>query len=228
MPERLAQLQTAIGHQFADTRLLTTALRHRSVGSHNNERLEFLGDGLLNFVIAHVLFDARPDVPEGDLSRLRATLVRESTLARIAQCLNLGDLVDLGQGERASAGHRRPSIRADAMEAVIGAVYLDAGFEAAAQVVRSLWAGELAALPDAESLKDSKTRLQEWLQARGRPLPKYSVVSESGPVHKRHFVAACDCGEVTQQGEGPSRRKAEQQAADACLGTLRESAAANA
>ena len=225
MPDPAAQLQTAIGHQFVAPELLATALRHRSLGSHNNERLEFLGDGLLNFVIAHVLFEARPDVPEGDLSRLRATLVRESTLARVAQTLGLGDLVELGQGERASGGHRRASIRADALEAVLGAVHLDAGFDAAAGVVRKLWAEELAKLPDAESLKDSKTRLQEWLQGRGLALPVYEVISEVGPVHKREFVAQCSCVGVRRDGEGSSRRKAEQNAAAACLQHLLAEAA---
>lgn len=220
MPDPLSALQTAIGHRFQAPELLELALRHRSTGSHNNERLEFLGDGLLNFVVAHTLFETKPDVPEGDLSRLRASLVRESTLARIAQGLSLGDLIELGQGERASGGHRRASIRADALEAVIGAVYLDAGFDAAATVVRTLWAGELAGLPDAESLKDSKTRLQEWLQARALDLPSYAVVSESGPVHKRHFVADCRCADARCQGEGSSRRKAEQNAAAACLAQL--------
>lgn len=220
MPDALAQLQTAIGHQFEAPDLLAKALRHRSVGAHNNERLEFLGDGLLNFVIAHALYQARPDVPEGDLSRLRATLVRESTLARVAQGLKLGDLVELGQGERASGGHRRASIRADALEAVIGAVYLDGGFDSAAGVVKTLWRDELTTLPDAESLKDSKTRLQEWLQARGLALPVYRVISESGPVHKRQFIAECQCATVACQGEGSSRRKAEQNAAAACLAQL--------
>lgn len=228
MSQALARLQQAIGHTFAAPDLLSTALRHRSVGSHNNERLEFLGDGLLNFVIAHALYTARPDVPEGDLSRLRATLVRESTLARVALELQLGDVIDLGQGERASGGHRRPSIRADALEAIIGAVYLDAGFDAAREVVQHLWAGELASLPDAESLKDSKTRLQELLQGRGLALPAYSVVSESGPVHKRRFVAECQCDALREQGEGSSRRKAEQNAAAACLARLSEPDTVNA
>lgn len=227
MPNPLAALQAAIGHNFDAPDLLGQALRHRSAGSNNNERLEFLGDGLLNFVIAHTLFQNKPDVPEGDLSRLRASLVRESTLARIAQGLQLGDLIELGQGERASGGHRRPSIRADALEAVIGAVYLDAGFAAASAVVQRLWADELARLPDAESLKDNKTRLQEWLQGRGRALPVYQVVSESGPVHKRQFVAECQCDEIRCQGQGSSRRKAEQSAAAACLGQLTESAEAH-
>lgn len=221
-PLPLRQLQDSLGHRFANPDWLDLALRHRSLGARNNERLEFLGDGLLNFVIASALYEARPDVPEGDLSRLRATLVRESTLAEIAKRLGLGDLVALGDGERASGGHRRSSIRADAMEAVLGAVYLDAGFEAAAGVVRRLWADRIHALPDAETLKDAKTRLQEWLQARGQALPAYALVEVSGPEHRQQFTATCTTAGHVSRGSASSRRKAEQAAARDALAHLEQ------
>lgn len=222
MPGQVRQLQAGLGHRFADPALLERALRHRSLGARNNERLEFLGDGLLNFVIASALYAARPDAPEGDLSRLRATLVREATLADVAQELRLGDLVELGEGERASGGHRRSSIRADALEAVLGAIYLDAGFDVAAQVIRRLWAGRIEALPDAESLKDPKTRLQEWLQGRGLALPEYALETVTGPAHKQQFTASCTVGAHVSRGTAGSRRKAEQAAARAALTQLEQ------
>lgn len=211
-PESLAR---RLEHDFRDGRLLEQAVTHRSAGGHHNERLEFLGDGVLNFVIAAALYDSRPDVPEGDLSRMRASLVRETTLAEIASELALGRFLRMGSGELRSGGFRRASILADTLEAIFGAVYRDAGFAAAEALILRLFAGRLADLPDAGALKDAKTTLQEWLQARGRPLPGYTIVEESGEAHNRHFVANCTLTDTQAltQGEGGSRRKAEQAAA---------------
>lgn len=217
-----AALSRRLGHEFANADLLKVALTHRSAGGGDNERLEFLGDSVLNMVIAHALFEARPHAPEGDLSRLRASLVRERTLAEVATELELGPCLQMGQGERRSGGARRASVQADALEAVIGAVFQDAGFEAAAALVRRLFADRLAELPSADSLKDAKTRLQEYLQGRGRELPRYEIVSTSGVDHERHFVARCSLADAPQtaDGEGSGRRRAEQAAARAMLAKL--------
>lgn len=215
----LGGLQAALGYHFTDQDLLEQALRHRSLGRAHNERLEFLGDGLLNFVIAEQIYRRRPHAPEGDLSRIRAALVRGTTLTEIGQSLGLGDLVRLGQGERAAGGHRRASIIADALEAVFGAVFLDAGFETGRTVVVHLFADRLAELPDAETLKDAKTRLQEALQAAGRPVPDYAITEISGVQHAQRMSAVCRLADVGHEyiGTGTSRRKAEQAAAEACL-----------
>ena len=209
-------------YRFKDEGLLSQALTHRSCGAHNNERLEFLGDGLLNFVVADLLYHERPDVPEGDLSRLRARLVRDRTLARIAVELELGQYLRLGPGELKSGGYLRESILADAIEALIGAVYLDGGFDAARLLVQRLIATRLASLPDAESLKDAKTRLQEYLQAQGLALPEYSVLHEDGPDHARLFTVRCDVDLLQQPvvATAGSRRKAEQAAAAVALEQL--------
>jgi ribonuclease-3 len=214
-----AALQRAIGYEFANQQLLEQALRHRSAGRQHNERLEFLGDGLLNFVIAAELYAHLPDADEGDLSRIRAALVRGSTLAEIGRELGLGAWISLGMGEKATGGHRRSSILADTVEALLGAIYLDAGFDAAAQVVRHLFAQRLRELPDAETLKDAKTRLQEALQRDGRPLPEYAIVEVTGEQHRQHMRATCVLADSEQvfEGSGSSRRKAEQDAARACL-----------
>lgn len=206
-----------LGADFTDKGLLDTALTHRSAGASNNERLEFLGDALLNCVIAAELFERRPDLPEGDLSRLRASLVRESTLAEMARSLELGECIRLGPGE--SGSHRRSSILADTFEALLGAVYLDSGYEKVRQVIEGCFSEHLDALPDPDLLKDPKTRLQEYLQARSLSLPEYRVVDASGPPHKRHFVVECRIPHNTQaaSGEGTSRRKAEQAAAHSLL-----------
>jgi ribonuclease-3 len=215
----LDRLQRRVGHRFADPALLQRALTHRSVGGSNNERLEFLGDGLINFVIAATLYEAHGRAEEGALSRLRASLVREESLAQLARDLELSEYLSLGDSELKSGGYRRDSILADALEALFGAIYLDAGFEAARTALLALYAPMLAELPDAESLKDPKTRLQEWLQARARPLPRYEVLSESGPPHRRRFRVRCQLvdGSEATEAEGASRRNAEQQAADALL-----------
>lgn len=215
----LDAIQERIGHRFTRPELLQQALTHRSHAARNNERLEFLGDGLLNFAIGAALYELQPSAEEGALSRLRASIVREESLAAVARELDLGDLLNLGESELKSGGFRRSSILADALEALIGAVYLDAGFEAARQACMRLFARMLAELPDAESLKDPKTRLQEWLQALARPLPRYEVLSESGPAHRRCFCVRCtlpDDGTATQ-AEGSSRRAAEQDAAQKML-----------
>ncbi|MBV60546.1 ribonuclease III [Abyssibacter profundi] len=219
MTPTLAALQRAIGYQFNNESLLEQALRHRSAGRQHNERLEFLGDGLLNFVIAAELYQRQPESDEGDLSRIRAALVRGSTLAEIGRELGLGDWMSLGLGEKATGGHRRGSILADAVEALLGAVYLDQGFDAAATMVRRLFAARLDDLPDAESLKDAKTRLQEALQREGRPLPAYEIIEVTGEQHKQHMRATCRLADTDQifEGQGSSRRKAEQDAARACL-----------
>lgn len=216
---QLDTLAARLGHDFRSTALLAEAVTHRSAGNGHNERLEFLGDGVLNFVIAAALFERRPDAPEGDLSRLRASLVRETTLAEIAGELDLGAFLRMGSGELRSGGFRRASILADALEAICGAVYRDAGFAAAESLILRLFARRLDDLPDAGALKDAKTRLQEWLQARGRPLPCYALVSESGEAHKRHFVARCTLSDAdaSTEGEGGGRRRAEQAAAERML-----------
>ena len=222
-------LQRALGYRFGDPGLLERALTHRSAGHVNNERLEFLGDALLNFVIAEALYSARPQADEGDLSRLRATLVREETLALAARRIDLGEWLVLGSGELKSGGYRRDSILADGLEALVGAVLLDGGAEQAGALCRRLLAPELNDLPDPQTLKDSKTRLQEALQARGRPLPDYAVLSESGPAHRRHFTVRCRLPDAAAEttGEGGSRRAAEQQAAERMLeGLLTENQSA--
>ena len=209
-------------YRFNDEKLLSQALTHRSCGSRNNERLEFLGDGLLNFVVADLLYHERPDVPEGDLSRLRARLVRDRTLAEIALELELGRYIRLGPGELKSGGYLRESILADALEAIIGAAYLDGGFDAARTLVEDLIETRLIALPDAEALKDAKTRLQEYMQAQGLNLPEYSVLEEQGPDHARQFTIRCKVSllEEAVVATASSRRKAEQAAASIALERL--------
>lgn len=202
-------------HRFDDPALLKQALTHRSLGGHNNERLEFLGDGLLNFVVAEYLYRERGAAPEGDLSRLRANIVRDTTLSAIATELKLGEHLRLGSGELKSGGFLRASILADAVEAIIGAVYLDAGFETAQRFVLDLVGERLLKLPEADALKDPKTRLQEFLQGRGRALPEYWLVDEHGADHDKRFRVACRTvlGDKVIEAEAGSRRKAEQIAA---------------
>lgn len=212
----------ALGYQFRDAALLQRALTHRSFGVDHNERLEFLGDSLLNFAIAAEIFRLRPKAPEGDLSRLRASIVREETLATAARRLPLSDAIRLGSGELRSGGFRRDSTLADVLEALIGAVYLDGGVEPAQALCLRLLAPELAELPEAGSLKDYKTRLQEVLQSESRPLPEYSVLSEDGPAHRRHFAVRCllpDSGQI-MEAEAHSRRIAEQRAASMMLDAI--------
>lgn len=204
-----------IDYRFDDVSLLRQALTHRSCGPGHYERLEFLGDSLLNMLIAERLFLARPHAAEGDLSRLRSRLVRDRTLARIAQELGLGDYIRLGAGELKSGGFLRESILADVIEALIGAIYIDGGFDAARHVIGELFADRLADLPDADSLKDPKTRLQELLQGRGYDLPEYHVMAESGADHAKRFEVECRASDLIDpvRAEASSRRKAEQAAA---------------
>lgn len=213
-------LTQRLAYSFQDEELLRTALTHRSVTKRNNERLEFLGDSVLNCVISDLLYQHRPDASEGDLSRLRARLVREETLAEVARDLVLEEHLRLGEGELKSGGFRRASILADALEAILGAVYLDGGFTAAYQVVQRLLLPLLQELPAAEILKDAKTRLQEWLQGRGEALPRYDLLEQSGPDHNRSFRVACVAARGTWEALGTSRRRAEQAAAELALNEL--------
>ncbi|MFW6340397.1 MAG: ribonuclease III [Wenzhouxiangella sp.] len=210
-PDRLPGIE----YRFRDPSLLTRALTHRSFGPGHYERLEFLGDSLLNMVVAELLFHDRPHASEGDLSRLRSRLVRDVTLAEVARELELGRYLRLGQGEMRSGGFLRESILADVVEALIGAVYLDGGFEPARQVVTALIGERLGRLPDAVQLKDPKTRLQELLQARGHELPVYTVLAETGADHAKRFLVECAVDGLIEpvQAEAGSRRKAEQAAA---------------
>lgn len=212
----LAGLSRRIGHDFASEALLAQALTHRSFGAVNNERLEFLGDSVLNCVVASLLYTRFPRLPEGDLSRLRAHLVKEATLSGIATGLALGDHIRLGEGELKSGGWRRPSILADAMEAIIGAVFLDAGFEKARDVVHGLYAPLLENLDPKRIGKDPKTLLQEYLQGRKLALPEYRLLATEGEAHCQVFRVECAIPtlDVRTQGEGGSRRIAEQQAAE--------------
>ncbi len=211
-----------IGHAFADPQLLAQALTHRSAGAPHNERLEFLGDGIVNLLIAEVLFQRWPKADEGALTRARAELVREASLATVARTLELGARLTMGPGEMKSGGHRRDSILADAVEAVIAAIYLDAGFEACRACVLPWFETALAALPVGKPEKDPKTRLQEWLQGRQKPLPVYELVCESGEEHARHFQVRCITSEpaLSADGEGGSRRIAEQAAAAGVISQL--------
>ncbi len=208
-------LEKSLHYRFNDAELLAQALTHRSANGRNNERLEFLGDAVLDFVISESLFALRPGASEGDLSRLRASLVKDTSLAGIATDLGLGEHLILGSGERKSGGHRRRSILADALEALFGAVYLDAGFEAAKELIERVFTKRLDELPDAEELRDPKTRLQEWLQARKLALPVYALEEVSGKAHAQTFSVSCTVSELSQTSAGvaTSRRKAEQEAA---------------
>jgi len=210
-----APLLQALGREFSDESLLDLALTHRSVGGRNNERLEFLGDALINVCVADALYRRHPNLEEGDLSRLRASLVNQEALADVARELDLGAYLTLGPGELKSGGHRRASILADALEALVGAVFLDAGFAAAHAVVLRLLETRLSSPPSTESLKDAKTRLQEVLQARDMPLPVYAVESVRGEPHRQIFRVSCTVAvlDIRTEGEAGSRRAAEQEAA---------------
>jgi ribonuclease-3 len=216
-------LARRLQYKWRDPELLERALRHRSSGHRHNERLEFLGDAVLGLAIAAELFFKDGAFTEGDLSRLRASLVRAESLARIAAAIQLGDYLNLGPGELKSGGFRRQSILADTLEAVIGAVYVDGGFAAAESVVKRLFAHRLANLPAADTLKDAKTRLQEYLQARNQPLPQYQTTHCGGPPHNPTFTvsAAIQALDVSVSANGASRRAAEQAAAGELLDRIR-------
>ncbi len=212
-------IEQKLGYKFRDEGLLTQALTHRSHGSPNNERLEFLGDSVLNCVIAHLLFERFTALTEGDLSRVRANMVNQQSLFDVASGLELGQYVMLGQGELQSGGSGRPSILADALEAIIGAVFLDAGFVAASGVIQTLFDSVISTLDPAAVTKDPKTRLQELLQGKRMSLPAYSVVSVSGAAHDQSFRVECLVSAMSIQtfGEGSSRRAAEQDAAQSAI-----------
>jgi ribonuclease-3 len=211
-----------LGYRFSREDLLCTALTHRSYGSPNNERLEFLGDAVLSLVISETLYLKFPQQDEGALSRLRASLVNGETLARRARELELGDELLLGPGELKSGGFRRDSILAGAIEALIGAVYLEAGFAAACELVRTVLQEEIAAISPDRAVKDPKTRLQEYLQGRHLPLPEYQVLDIEGQDHAQIFRVECRVPGLAEalRGEGGSRRKAEQEAAEMALRRL--------
>ncbi len=204
-----------LGHQFRQPALMAQALTHRSFGFPHNERLEFLGDSVLNCAIAALIYGQYPDLPEGHLSRLRANLVNQASLADIAVSLELGNLLLLGEGEHKTGGAERPSILADAVEALLGAIFLDAGFDKAAATVRLLFAQRLDCAVEGEPVKDAKTGLQEWLQARRLPLPVYTVLRIEGKAHRQEFHVRCEIPSqgVSAVGQGHSRRAAEQDAA---------------
>ena len=219
----LVTLQQRLQYQFSDTGLLKRALTHRSFSSDHNERLEFLGDSVLGVVVADMLYRRLQKLPEGDLSRVRANLVKQDTLHQLAVSLGLSDVILLGEGEMRSGGQKRPSILADALEAVIGAVYLDANFAAAQALVQRLYQA-VQINPEMEAIgKDPKTELQEWLQGRRMKLPSYRVVATLGVAHKQSFDVECEIPELNraERGIGGSRRAAEQAAATAMLQILK-------
>lgn len=217
-------LAKTLSYEFNDVTLLQQALTHRSSPGANNERLEFLGDAILDFVVSEVVYRAHNAASEGDLSKLRASLVKDTSLAELAKNLGLGEHLILGGGERKSGGHQRESILADALEALFGAVYLDAGIEAATAVIERVFEQRFENLPSLDDLRDPKTRLQEWLQGRGLGLPEYELLKVSGKAHRQKFEVRCsveDQGRTTT-GNGTTRRNAEQAAAIAMLEVLGE------
>jgi ribonuclease-3 len=220
--EGLAELQRRLGHEFAKPELARQALTHRSYGTPHNERLEFLGDSLLNCSVATLLYERFPRLPEGDLSRLRAALVNQSSLSEVATKLGLGDILRLGEGELKSGGFRRPSILADAVEALLGAIYLDAGFDAVRSAVERLMGERLEGKDGLPVQKDPKTALQEHLQGRKLALPRYSVQRTEGEAHDQTFTVECRVDDLAlvANGQGTSRRAAEQAAAEAVMAQL--------
>jgi len=220
--ESLQVLARRLGCVFQEPQRLQQALTHRSAGAENNERLEFLGDALLGFVIAETLWQRFPQASEGQLTRLRAALVRESALAELARTLDLGAYLQLGRGERRDGGQHRDSILSDALEALFAAVYLDQGFGTARSVILKLYEQSLEEIDLDRPLKDPKTRLQEQLQAAQRPLPQYEILAVEGPAHAQSFLARCtllDRG-IAAEGRGKNRRTAEQAAAERMLAQL--------
>jgi len=218
----VTDLEARLGYTFRNRSLLSRALTHRSHAADHNERLEFVGDGVLNCVVAVALYDRFPRLPEGDLSRLRANLVNRDSLHQRAIELDLAGKIRLGEGEQRSGGTGRPSILADAVEAVFGAIFLDGGFDAARGVIDRCYAEALAAIDPATSGKDPKTQLQEWLQAKGLPLPEYAIVAIDGEAHRQAFTVRCHVQGIAEDttGHGSSRRIAEQEAARAALALL--------
>lgn len=217
-----SRLIKRLGYSFKDESLVDRALSHRSVGSANNERLEFIGDSIVNFLMAEALFNQFPDSREGELSQMRAQLVKGTTLAEIAREFELGDFLNLGPGELKSGGHRRESILADTVEALIGAMYLDGGMEACRKHVNNWYQSRLVSISPKQEIKDAKSRLQEFLQGRGQALPKYHVCETAGSDHQQQFTVECEVEPSKQrfEGCGTSRRSAEQAAAQAALDLL--------
>lgn len=216
-------LPKQLSYTFSNISLLEQALTHRSASKNHNERLEFLGDAVLGMVVAEILYDKFPKLPEGKLTRMRSNLVKGTTLATIAKELSIGPLIKLGPGELKSGGRRRESILADAVESIIGAVYLDGGFEAARQLIKRLFNDRLKHLDPNEVIKDNKTQLQEYLQAKQIPLPEYKVEEISGKDHAQTFLVSCDITELNIRtvGKGRSRRIAEQEAAKLIIEKLK-------
>ncbi len=222
MNEAGVEINAKLGYVFSDAALLSRALTHRSKSANNNERLEFLGDSILNFVIAVELYDRYTDLTEGELTRMRASLVKKETLADLARRIELGNILELGEGEYKSGGHQRDSILADGLEAIFGADFKDGGFERARAVILRLYQPRFASLDPQMLLKDPKTRLQEYLQRQSLQTPTYNILEISGEPHQQNFVVECRIPGLTQpvQGRGNSRRKAEQQAAARILEIL--------
>ena len=225
MANNIGQLQQRLGYQFIDPDLLTLALSHRSVAAENNERLEFLGDSILGLVVTDFLYREFPQAREGDLSRMRSHIVRGESLAEVAKQLALGPDLLLGSGEMKSGGHRRDSILGDTVEALIGAVYLDRGIEAAREIVTAWFKSFFDSALQAQPVKDAKTALQEWLQHRNKPLPDYQLVSTGGEAHSRLFTVSCKIAavEAAMTATASSRRRAEQMVAEKLLEEVEKS-----
>jgi ribonuclease III len=222
---RLERLQQRLGYRFVQPHLLVRALTHRSFGADHYERLEFLGDAVLGLAVSSLLYERFAASDEGDLTRVRAHLVREESLHRVALSLGLPDVMRLSEGEARSGGGQRPSILADTLEAILGAVYLDGGFPAAAHVLKRLYGDSIQGADVTSFGKDAKTELQEWLQARKLPVPAYRIESTRGQAHAQTFEVVCEVAtlHLSESGEGRSRRQAEQEAARKMLATLRAS-----
>ncbi len=220
-------LEREIAYQFKDRLWLQLALTHRSHSARNNERLEFLGDGVLNFLIAHMIFNAFADIDEGEMSRIRAQLVKEATLSEIAHEMNLGQFLRLGEGEMKSAGWRRPSVLADALEAIFAAVFLDGGYPSANQLAQKLFQHRLSSVNPKAVGKDAKTMLQELLQAHKLELPNYQILRTEGEAHQQTFFVQCHIQQlaIVTQGQGGSRRNAEQMSAEHALSLAQQSLA---
>ena len=215
-------LKRSLDYKFKNIQLLEQALTHRSAHGTNNERLEYLGDAVLDFIISEAVYMQRPDASEGVLSRLRSSLVKDATLAELASDLGIGDHLILGSGEKKSGGHRRASILADALEAIFGAVYLDSGFDEAKRIIHNAFAGRLVQIPDSAEQRDPKTRLQELVQSRKIALPDYQVEKVEGKAHQQTFSVRCTIEEfdASTTGRGTTRRDAEQESAQHMLALL--------
>lgn len=222
MDKTATWLKKSLDYEFQNSQLLEQALTHRSAPGINNERLEYLGDAVLDFVISEAVYLQRPDAPEGVLSRLRSSLVKDTTLAELSIDLGFGEHLILGPGEKKSGGHRRASILADALEAIFGAVYLDSGFDEARRIIHNAFAGRLVEIPDSAGLRDPKTRLQEFVQSRRISLPNYQVEKIDGEAHKQTFSVRCTIVELdaSTTGQGTTRRDAEQESAQHMLALL--------